>query len=192
MGLDSVELLVSFENYFNVSISDREAESIRTVQEMVDCTAKHLNILNNDEEIKIKIFEKLKSIFIQHNIVNNDLLIKDKIFDYLNPDDQNFWNALSNKLELKIPYPYRENGGVIKRVLSFVTSRPDYDWKEITIDEFITALAANNYELLIKPNEIKSKYEILIAIIAIITDKIDVDIYEVQPHKRFVDDFGID
>jgi acyl carrier protein len=37
MGLDSVEILVRVEKYFGISIPDREAEKILTVQEFADC-----------------------------------------------------------------------------------------------------------------------------------------------------------
>lgn len=52
MGLDSVELLISFENYFNIQVPDKEAEEIRTVQEMVDCVGSHLAITKYGEELK--------------------------------------------------------------------------------------------------------------------------------------------
>ncbi len=39
MGLDSVELLVTFEEYFGIGIPDAEAETIFTVQDMTDVTA---------------------------------------------------------------------------------------------------------------------------------------------------------
>ncbi|MET3878712.1 phosphopantetheine-binding protein [Chitinophaga sp. OAE865] len=44
MGLDSVELLVTFEKHFGIGIPDAEAETIFTVQDMTDVIAKHLAI----------------------------------------------------------------------------------------------------------------------------------------------------
>lgn len=192
MGLDSVELLVSFEKYFNIQVSDLEAEKIRTVQEMVECVATHLKISNAGEELKLELFEKLRSQLIQIGVANQNLKLTDKIFILLDPNDKEKWKIISDRLSLNIPEPFIESNSIINKVFRTITWRPRYNWQTITVDQFITAIYADNYEKIIDNNTIKSKYEILIAIVAITVDKIGVDLYEVQPEKSFVNDFGID
>ncbi len=191
MGLDSVELLMSFEKYFEIEVSDLEAEKIRSVEEMVDCVARHLKISNQKTPLKSSIFKKLESILIQEKLVDNSLSLSDTIFSIIDPDDRELWEKLSKELELQIPVPFRGADTFFKNLL-FSGWHPNYDWKKITTDQFITAICAYNYEKLIDPKSIKNTYEILIAITAITSDNIGVDLYEVEPHKRFVDDLGID
>ncbi len=191
MGLDSVELLVTFENYFDIQVSDLEAEKIRSVQEMVDCIANHLSLKDKKTLLKAELFEKTKSILIRLGIADNSFSLSDKIFHVLNPDDYESWTKVSEELNLRIPKPFRGADTAIKKMF-FKGWRPKYDWTTITVDQFIVAIYADNYEKLIDNKSIKNTFEILAAIIALTSNCLGVDIYEVQPHKRFVDDFGID
>jgi len=191
MGLDSVELLVSFENYFNIRISDLEAEKIGSVGEMVNCVSKHLNITNQDESLKQDFFEKLKSTLIQNELADKSLSYTDRIFSILDPDNKETWAKISKQLDLRIPQPFREADTFLKKVF-FSGWRPKYNWKDVSVDQFITAICADNYEKFIDPKSFKTKYEILVAITAITSDKLGLDVYEVQPEKQFAEDFGID
>ncbi|MCE3228580.1 MAG: phosphopantetheine-binding protein [Bacteroidetes bacterium] len=191
MGLDSVELLISFEDYFDIKVSTSEAEKIGTVQDMADCTSRHLNITDNSAALKTVLFEKLKSSLIQLQLTDSSFSLSDKIFSILNPNDKESWTKLSEEISLQIPQPFTEADTIIKKVF-FVGWQPKYDWKTVTVDQFITAVYASNYEKVIDPGKINTTYQILIAIAAITSDKLGVDPYEVQPEKKFTDDFGID
>jgi acyl carrier protein len=192
MGLDSVELLVSFEEYFNIQVPDLEAEKIRTVQEMVDSVATHLEISNNSIELKLELFEKLKSLLIQIGVADQTLTLSDTIFNLLDPNDKESWVKISEGLGLNVPQPFIKSDSIINKLFRSVTWTPKYDWKTVTVDQFVTAIYADNYAKIIDNKAIKNKYEILIAVIAITVDKLGVDLYEVQPDKNFVKDFGID
>lgn len=192
MGLDSVELLVSFENYFNIQVSDLEAEKIYTVQNMIDCVSKHLGITNTDSKLKMELFNKLKHQLIKSELADSNLTISNTIFNILKPDDLENWNKISKNIELNIPKPYIEPENKAKKLFYSINWKPKYNWKDITIEQFITAIYAYNFEKIINSKSINNKYEIFIAIIAITVDKIGVDFYEVQPEKSFVNDFGID
>ncbi len=48
---------------------------------------------------------------------------------------------------------------------------PMYDWSFITLDEFVAAICACNHEVLIDKKNIRTTYEIYIAITAITVDK---------------------
>lgn len=56
MGLDSVELLMDFENYFSISVPDLEAEKITTVQDMVDFVSKERRIFSEESVLKEKVW----------------------------------------------------------------------------------------------------------------------------------------
>lgn len=44
MGLDSVELVLAFEEVFQISIPDREAEKLRTPHDAIECIASMLQV----------------------------------------------------------------------------------------------------------------------------------------------------
>lgn len=192
MGLDSVELIISFENYFNIQISDIEAENIRTVQDSVNCIAKQLQISEHKTALKEEFFQELKAILIELQLATLALLPSYKISNFLNPNDKNAWKQVSEKLELQIPLPYSKNESVLKGFFNTFSWEPRYEWSTLTVEQFITAVIAYNYEKLIDKKNIKNHYEILIAVIAITTNNLGLDVYEVQPEKAFADDFGID
>lgn len=191
MGLDSVELVMEVEDYFAISIPDAEAQNIYTVQNMVDCIARHLSVSSNDERFKHALFEKIKSFLIENKKADHSLSIFDSIFDFLDPDDTLLWTKLSVALGLELPVPYRAEKGFFQNVLPAIFGKPDYNWKTISVDAFITAVAANNYKKVIDTGSITNSYEILISVIGITVYKLGLDMYEVQPHKSFVNDFGI-
>jgi hypothetical protein len=69
---------------------------------------------------------------------------------------------------------------------------PSYEWETLTVEQFVSAICANNYLELIDRNNIRSKYEIYIAVTGITVDKIGVDYFEIGPDKSFTSDLGID
>ena len=56
MGLDSVELLISFEDKFGVSIPDAEAENIATLQQMADSIFEKVKLRPNDKCLSQIVF----------------------------------------------------------------------------------------------------------------------------------------
>lgn len=191
MGLDSVELIVSFENYFDVVIADKEAENIVTVQDAVNCIARLLNISNKDESLKQSLFEKLKSKLIELKLTNETLSLNDTIFTRLQPENKETWEAVEQHLNLKMDVPSIPKKNLLERTLNYKFFEPNYNWLSITADQFITATIALNHEIFVQKGNIKCIYEILVVVIGITADKNGLDIYEVQPDKGFVQDLGI-
>jgi len=187
MGLDSVELLVSFEEYFSIEIPNLEAERINTVKNMVDSVAAHKGIVEESHKLKMDI-EILFRQFL-------NLSETDAIFNLYHPSDESFWTDLEKKTDLRIPLPTWKHDATntgISRIFHWMKWKPDYDWKEINFDRFCEVSCFANYEKLIEPILIKSKYEIYVAIAGITAEKTGVDFYEIFPQKTFVSDFGID
>lgn len=50
MGLDSVELVIRAEKYFDIAIPDQEAAEIVTVQDFVDCVYTKVTLNKGDVE----------------------------------------------------------------------------------------------------------------------------------------------
>lgn len=187
MGLDSVELLMSFENYFSIEVSDIEAEKIRTVQEMIDSVANHRKIESENYRLKDKVLLLLK----EHLSIKEG----DFIFIQYSATDKQFWKGLEIAIGLTIPLPslaLENEKTLIDKLFSSITWKPLYAWKEINLLRFCEVVCFANYEKLVNPQEIRSKFEIYTAIAGITVDKIGLDFYEIFPDKTFTDDFGID
>jgi len=187
MGLDSVELLMSFENYFSIEVSDIEAEKIRTVKEMIDSVARHRQIQSDNYDLR----EKVLLLFKKH------LSVKENEFVFIQypAADKQFWKELEMEVALTIPLPtlaLEDKKSLVDKLFSSIAWKPRYEWKEIGLMRFCEVVCFANYQKLVNPQEITSKFEIYTAIAGITEDKIGLDFYEIFPNKTFADDFGID
>ena len=195
MGLDSVELLMEIENYFGISIPDSEAERIYTVQLMVDSVASHLDITDESMELQNQIFQRIVLCIQDLGWTTKKIQLGDLVCEYIPQDNKAVWKDLRNSIELSIPEIeiIRSGGNKIgDQLKKLINWTPSYEWYQITFEQFVAAVCANNYnELIIKEN-IKTKYEIYVAVVGITVDKIGVDYYEVAPDKSFTTDLGID
>jgi acyl carrier protein len=195
MGLDSIELLMEIEKYFGISIPDNEAEKIYTVQKMVDSVAAHLNITNDSLELRDKVFRKVIVSIQELGWTTQKIDLTDLISDFIPVDNKAVWIELRKSLKLSVPgIEFIRSGSNrfsdnLKKLINWI---PGYDGNQITFEQFVTAICANNYDVLIEKENIKTKYEIYIAVVGITVDKIGVDYYEVAPDKSFTTDLGVD
>jgi len=188
MGLDSVYLLMEFEKYFKLEIPQDQAEKIYTVQDMVDCISDHLNVTEQDSKIVETVLEQLHEF---NSEIHKDYS-KQKIGDHLNLEDAEVLQSLESELKLTIPRPYVHTYSIIKSIFHFAKWTPQYKWQDLTVIQFANAICALNFRELLNSGVITNTSDIYIAISGITCENLGVDIYEVQPEKKFVDDFGID
>lgn len=194
MGLDSVELVMEIENYFNISIPDPEAETLTTVGEMADCVASHRNVSSVEAPLRDELFAKIKDYLFSKANITADINIEDKILNYFSPHNET-WAALETNLKIKIPYPEQVSLPGKKfsdKIRRFINWLPPYKPEDITFELFISGICAYNFRELLDPANIKNKYEIYIGVMGITVDKTGVDYYEVTPEKSFTSDLGID
>ena len=193
MGLDSVALLMEFENNFGVRISDVEAGKISTINDMVETISriKNINKINFDlrEKILNQIIELLKEIR------NEEIKPSDKISDYLNPSFVESWKSFHIKLgfEFSNPKIYDfESNKLTNRIRNIINWMPRYDWNNMNLEDFAESLCKKNYKNLLDFNNITSKYEIYIGVAGITSEKMDISCYEISSEKSFTKDLGID
>lgn len=195
MGLDSVELVMEFENYFNIRIPDQQAEKMATIQEAIDVVADLRSITSDDTELRDSVLGKIQDILIGMELTDKQLLLSDFISNFLSPLQKEKWELFENQLGLEVPKPevkIKEPTGFWNQIKHLATWTPPYEWAQITVEHFIAAVCSRNCPALINPKEIKTKYEILVAIMNITVDKSGVDEYEIKPEKSFTNDLGID
>ena len=195
MGLDSVELLMEIENYFGIRIPDSEAEKIYTIQLMVDSVANHLNITSESMELRDKKFQQVVQSFQALGWTNEKVLLTDFVSNYIPTDNKKVWMDLENAINLSIPkIEIIRKGSTkisdkLKKLISWI---PSYEWNEITMEQFVGAICANNYREVVDKKNIKTKYDIYVAVAGLTVDKIGIDYYEIAPDKSFTSDLGID
>ncbi|MCF1713269.1 hypothetical protein L0U88_01345 [Flavihumibacter sp. RY-1] len=143
MGLDSVELLMDIEDYFEITISDSEAEKIYTVQQMVDTVANLLNIKDETADLRDVILERVNYALIKLEITSDPINPSDFISSYLSPENKESWDAFVSELQIKVPKPetIKENRTkFLNKLIKAVHWIPLYDWRLITVKQFIDAI----------------------------------------------------
>jgi acyl carrier protein len=195
MGLDCVELIIENEKFFNISIPDKQAERIITVQNFVDVIALHLNIESNEKTLQEKVLTAFHSAMKQQENKSSGIKITDKISDYVKPNDPTFFLELEPQIKLETPAIknyIKRNSSQWDNVIKLVAWVPNYNWETLTVEDFINSTCAKNYLKLVNPIEISSKFEIYVAVVGITVEKIGVDYFEVSPDKSFTSDLGVD
>ncbi len=192
MGLDSVELLVEWEKYFNIQIPDPEAEKILTVQDAVDCVSRHLHILRYETTLQDEVFNRVQTALANIDLKNS--YTKDDFFCRKVPVNvEKFWTIFESELKLKVPKPPKDSEDRFFGNKIFTASlREDFKYTEMTFGQLTDVICATNSEKFVNNKNIRSKYEIYIAIMTMTVEKIGIDPYSFRPEKTFTGDFGID
>jgi hypothetical protein len=194
MGLDSVELLMEWERYFNIEIPDLVAEKINTVQNAVDAISTVLNISIDNADLKDNIFDRLQNAISKSGLTNSSINQSDLVSKLFPDSNKQTWTVIQNYLGLEIPVPLdsTNDNSFKSKVLTMISWTPKFKYAELTFSELTDIICGNNCNSLIDAKLIKTKYEIYIVLMAITVDKIGIDIYEFKPDKTFTGDFGID
>jgi acyl carrier protein len=195
MGLDSIELLMEIENYFNIRVPDAEAEKIYTVQSMVDSVAAHLHISENSFTLRDDIFRKIADALPASSEIKSGILLSSSVEDYISFDNRALWKALEASIGLKVPapdYKWAFSSNLNERLLKILHSRPKKEKEIITFEQLTAAICSCNYSKLIDRTNIKTLYEIYVVVAGITCDKIGEDIYNITPDKSFTNDLGVD
>ena len=193
MGLDSVELLFEFENYFEIKIPDIEAEKISTVQDAVNSVSRFRNVSDNNTILKDKIFELIRGSIEKFGLNAKAIQYSDLVSITIPQNNNAVWTFLAEDMRIKIPRPPRKNeNSFAAKILTRISWVSSFKYHELTFGELTDAICAVNYEELINNQNINSIYEIYIVITGITVDKIGVDVYDIKPEKTFAGDLGID
>ncbi len=194
MGLDSVELLMEWERYFNIEIPDLVAEKIGTVQNAVDAISTILNISDDKGELRKKIFGRLQNAISKTGLTNSPIDQSHLVSKIIPDNKKQTWEIIATELRLEIPFPPSagSDNSLKSKILRRISWTPKFNYSELTFSELTDVICGNNCKSLIDAKLIKTKYEIYIVLMAITVDKIGIDIYEFKPDKTFTGDFGID
>ncbi|WP_313252487.1 hypothetical protein [Empedobacter sp.] len=176
MGLDTVELIMEFENHFNIRFKDEDIQKVSRVGEVSNLICQMIDTTSENKE-------EFNSLYISfQNYFGKDILLTDKISNYL---QVNNYQDLSNFLNLKI----KNYSNILKYIFL------DYHfikWENLTIEEFINAILITNCKHLFDNNLPKNRYQVYLIVGSIILDRIGCPVYDIQPYASITKDLRID
>jgi acyl carrier protein len=185
---------MSLEDYLHISIPDLEAEKIVTIQDMVDTAAAYKGIAEKSSVLQARLAQRVNTTLTELQLTSEPLAPTDRVFAVLNPFQGPDWLQFCEILNLVVPKPEIKDppkAGLFKALRGIIW-RVSYDWQAITLDQFLTVIAAANCEKLIDREAIRDHFELYCVILAVVVEKTGVDFYEVGREKSFANDLGID
>jgi hypothetical protein len=185
MGLDSVELVMDWENFFQIDIPDSEASKMATVADAVNYISTHVNYVDRGINIKKMVLNNLHAGFSKLNIeISQDSLISSAI----GTNEEGLWKELSSHVIYELPLPF-SSGTIGKWFDKLFPTKDNHD--EVTFERFGDLVCAINYQTLVQP-DVQNQYEVMIAVMGITIEKIGVSPFEVYLSSSFTNDLGID
>src|ERR1700741_5460898 len=106
MGLDSVELIIELENFFEIVISDKAAGEIGTIQEAADCISTLVKYTDRGINHKVEITKRLVDILSGLSVAALPISTDDKIFYVLPIAEQQNWKTVAGLLNYELPVPF--------------------------------------------------------------------------------------
>lgn len=203
MGLDSVELIVEVEKFFNIEIPDNDVEQVFTVEDFAKTVSNHLTFQLIESDIFEEIFNKIRDYFVHKLLCKIDSfqleLPLENLFIY--DDKEGTWNKMQQYLALKIPK--LSNTDLIEnyqpKSVRFFGVTIDTSFKkqpilrDKTVKDLVDWIISINYKsLLINPQKISNLYEVERAIVGITSEKCGIDVQDIELYHRFTNDLGID
>ncbi len=197
MGLDSVELAMSIEDKFGVTIPDAEYANIGTIQQMADAIFQRLKLEPNKKCLSQIVFYRVRRAFEEFGNEKQSISPNTKMIDLLNKTDlKSDWTKLENRIGLKVPdlvdLDFNSTLNKEVRFLGFKIFDRTEPVAENTLRKFTDWIISMNSDELIPIERISSKYEIERIICGITEDKTGVPISEIELHHSFTNDLGID
>jgi acyl carrier protein len=192
MGLDTVELAMSFERYFNLEIPDKEAEKLCTVGDVATWFSQQLGVVGQRQSaVRTMLAEQVLSELSPGAAEATPL-------------SQVFPDASALKT---YRHAWREHHGLVlpplsplrvalatlslwERLTGQTLPRVPH-WHTQTVTELVDWAVAFNYEKLLVP-PFASQYEIEQAVIGITSDKSGVPVEEIRLQSSFTNDLGMD
>jgi acyl carrier protein len=192
MGLDTVELAMSFEHYFGLEISDAVSKKLYTVGDVAVWFSQQLGVAGQlQSAVRATVAEHLLSELPSG-------VAEDAPLRQLLPDAQSlkrYSYALRNRYGLILPplstLPVLPaSPSLWERLTGQQLPRVPH-WHTQTLAALVDWTIAFNYEKLLLPPFI-SQYEIEQVVIGLTSDKSGVPVEEIRLTSSFTDDLGMD
>ena len=185
MGLDSVELVMAWEDFFRIEIPDLEASKMTTVADAVNYISTHVNYVDRGTNIKDMVLRDLTAAFSE---LNSKIPSDNLMFGVVGINEEKLWRQLASKVKFELPLPFSSTTAEKWFDKLFPTKA---NIGEVTLERYVDLICAINYQMLVQ-QEVQNQYEVMIAVMGITIEKIGVDPFEVFWTSSFTNDLGID
>lgn len=197
MGLDSVELLMRVEEYFDISIPENDAGKIVTVQDFVDCVFSKVSVNPTEKCKSLILFYKLRYYLSDRCGIEKDRIRPDaKIRDVLTGDLKTYWTEMEKELKLRLPPlsgldvdPNREKE---QKILGFKIWTRSAPVTTGTIGDLVNWTLSVNFDDLIHRDSLFDKGDVERAVIGIISETQGISVQGIKLEHRITYDLGID
>ena len=196
MGLDTVELLMSFEKEFGIDVPDYDAELIATIGDATIWFYNHLQLAAEGSPTQRNLEKKIRFALSEMGLPA-DFETQDLVSSVFENDDlDKSWKKFKQTLGLKIPPLNRadlneienEKPNLLKRLIA--RERP-----AITSNSFkqlIEWIATLNYEELRRQKKPEGLFDVLIGVMFLTYEKTGANIDELLWDASFTSDLRMD
>jgi hypothetical protein len=185
MGLDSVELVMEWEDFFKIKIPDLEAAKMATIADAVSYIATQVKFVNRGVDIKAKVLSHLEGVLSR---LNSPVSLDELLSAGISPEEKDLWKEISGISAYELPLPF--GASFIEKWYDKLFPKKTAH-EPITVDRYIDLVCAVNYASLIQ-EVVQSEYEVMIAVMGITIEKNGLDPFEVFWNSSFTKDLGID
>lgn len=197
MGLDSVELIVSVEKKFGISIPDKECKKIYTVEDFANVVYQKIRIHPTKNCVTQILFYRIRKSLIELNVNRENIEPKSKISELIHVSElKEQWCQIEKKIELKLPtlvdLDFDKKLDTHVTFLGFKIFKRTYPITEGTIRQLIDWIISLNFNEIIEIDKITSKYEVERIISGIISENMGIPISEIKLEHSITNDLGID
>lgn len=182
MGLASLELVVSIEEFFNIEISEQEACKVHTLKDMTKCVASKIKMKKSDSLVLSNISLIFQNAWTALKFPS--LHLYTPINTQLSAEDvHQLWKYIKEHHSLKLPKIMTK-----KALLSDEGALIH----ACNLNQIIDWTIAINYQTLFKPKHIRSEYEIERIITGILLLEFGITYEEIHPKADLIYDLGLD
>ncbi len=198
MGLDTVELIMSFERHFKLEIPDSAAESIRTVGELAAWLSQELGLAGQlQSPVRLAVWTQLHTVLeenVSRPVAYAEATLLREVFSsrqQLISCRQQLFSRYGLRLPDLTPPPATPKS---PSLWEKIWGRPLWsppNWPTQTLAELIDWIVAINYEQLL-PLPLASQYEVEQTVIGITSYSSGVPVEEIRLQSSFTNDLGMD
>ncbi len=166
MGLDSVELLVSFENEFGIEVPDLDAEHMSTVGDVATWFFGHMSIKKLNNTTKLVLAKKILGS-LERIGVNNNIKLDEPMSNFFPKENLSLvWEEFTKELGLKTPKLNRLDLGQKKsaNLISKIFQRNRPALLSHNFERLIEWVGALNYRQFVDPKNVASLFDVTIVV----------------------------
>lgn len=183
MGLDSLDLVVSIEERFNIEIQEDEACRIKTVGELLLCIKSKLSLSDHENPEHIRIKHHIKDYFsgLHLSQIDHSSPLDKQI---TSPEKQGLLTYLKTKTRLDIPD--------LNKKRTLFSYRSNRRLKKLSLNDIITWIMALNSKTLIPEKNTYSAFEVMWILYGFFIHNLGVPFQEIKLQANLANDLGID